>query len=69
MRKLRYSKDVNVLVIELSEKPIEYAEEYGQFIVHFSSEGEPVLLEIQDGKDFVLDSLSSVLREQEVTIP
>lgn len=69
MRKLRYSKDANVLVIELSEKPIEYAEEYGQFIVHFSSEGEPVLLEIQDGKDFVLDSLSSVLREQEVTIP
>jgi len=69
MRKLRYSKDANVLLIELSEKPIDYAEEYGQLIVHFSPEGEPVLLEILDAKDFVLDSLSSVLRDQEITIP
>lgn len=69
MRKLRYSKDVNVLAIELSQKPIDYAEEYGQVIIHFSSDGEPVLLEIQDAKDFVLDSLATVLREKEVTIP
>lgn len=69
MKKLRYSKDVNVLVIELSQKPIAYAEEHGQFILHFTSEGEPVLLEIQDGKDFILESLSTVLRDQEVTIP
>jgi len=68
MRKLRYSKDVNVLVIELSQKPIAYAEECGQFILHFSSEGEPVLVEIQDGKDFVLESLSTVLQDQDVTI-
>lgn len=69
MRKLRYSKDANVLVIELSEKPIEYAEDYGQLIVHFSAKGEPVLLEVLDAKAFVLDSLSSVLQEQEITIP
>ena len=56
-------------MIELSERPIEYAEEFGRLIVHFSREGEPVLIEIQDGKDFVLDTLSSILREQEVTIP
>ena len=36
MRKVKYSKDVDALLIELSDKPIDYAEEAGQFIVHFS---------------------------------
>ncbi|MBI5407189.1 MAG: DUF2283 domain-containing protein [Nitrospirae bacterium] len=44
MRKIRYSKDVDALIVELSDKPIDYAEEEGQVIVHFSREGEPVLI-------------------------
>jgi uncharacterized protein YuzE len=69
MRKIRYSKDVDALLIELSEKQIDYAEEEGQMIIHFSKEGEPVLLEILDAKDFILNSLSSVVRDKEVAIP
>jgi len=69
MRKIRYSKDVDILLIELSEKPIEYAEEEGQLIIHFSKEGEPVLIEILDAKDFIMNSLSSLLKEEEVIIP
>jgi hypothetical protein len=38
-------------------------------IIHFSKDGEPVLLEILDAKDFVLNSISSVFKEQEVSIP
>ena len=68
MRKLRYSKGADALMIELSDKPVEYAEEEGRFIVHFSKEGEPVLLEVLDAKEFVLNALSSVVREEEVTI-
>lgn len=68
MRKIRYSKDVDALLIELSDKPIDYAEEEGQMIIHFSIDGEPVLLEILDAKDFILNSLSSVVKEKEVTI-
>jgi Protein of unknown function (DUF2283) len=52
MAKVRYSKDVDALLIELSPKPVEYAEESGQFIVHFDKEGQPVLLEIMDAKNF-----------------
>ena len=69
MRKLRYSKNADALMIELSNKPIEYAEEEGQIIVHFSKEGEPVLLEVLDARDFVLNVLSSVVKEEEVSLP
>lgn len=63
MSKIRYSRDVDALLIELSDKPIEYAEEAGQLIVHFAADGEPVLLEILDAKDFLLRSFSTVLKE------
>ena len=69
MRKIRYSKDVDVLLIELSEKPIDYAEEEGQIIVHFSKDDEPVLLEILNAKEFLMNLLSSVVRDKEVALP
>ena len=69
MRKIKYSKDVDALLIELSDKKIDYAAEEGQMIFHFSKDGEPVLLEILDAKDFILNSLSSLVKEKEVAIP
>lgn len=69
MRKIKYSKDVDALLIELSDKKIDYAEEEGQMIIHFSQDGKPVLLEILDAKDFLLNSLSSLVKEKEVAIP
>ncbi len=69
MRKIKYSKDVDVLLIQLSDKQIDYAEEEGQMIIHFSKNGEPVLLEILDAKEFILNSLSSVVKDTEVAIP
>jgi hypothetical protein len=69
MRKIRYSKDVDALLIELSDKQIDYAEEEGQIIIHFSKDGEPVLLKILDAKNFILNSLSSVVKEKEIAIP
>jgi len=68
MRKIKYSKDVDALLIELSNKPIDHAEEEGQVIVHFSKKGEPVLLEILDAREFVLRSVSSLLTEKEVSL-
>ena len=69
MRKVRYSKDVDALLVELSSKPIDYAEEAGQFIVHFDKKGEPVLLEILDAKNFLLGSLASLMKETEASLP
>ena len=69
MTKIRYSKDVDALLVELSQGTIDHAEESGQLIVHFTREGEPVLLEILDARDFLLNSLSSVVKETEVMLP
>ena len=69
MSKIRYSKDVDVPSIELGSEPIDHAEESGQLIIHFTKTGQPVLLEILDAKEFVLGSLSSVVRETEVALP
>ena len=66
MKKITYNKDSNILLIELSEKPIDYAEEEGQIIIHFTKDEEPVLLEILDAKEFVMNTLSSLINEKEI---
>lgn len=68
MRKIRYSKDVDALVVELSDKPIDHAEEEGQIIIHFSKDNEPVLIKIFDAKEFLLSSFTSLFREKETVL-
>ena len=48
MKKINYSKDVDVLLIELSDEPIAYAEESGETILHYSEQGKLILIEILD---------------------
>jgi hypothetical protein len=48
MKSLKYSKDTDILLIELSEEPIDYAVEADAFIIHFSEKDRPVLIEMQD---------------------
>jgi hypothetical protein len=38
MKNIKYSKDVDALLIELSDKPIGYAEDDGQVILHYSDD-------------------------------
>jgi hypothetical protein len=67
--KIRYSEDVDALLVELSTEPIDHAEESGPFTGHFSEFGQPVLLEILDPKEFVLGSLTSLVKHTEATLP
>ena len=69
MTRIRYSKDVDALLVELSTEPIDHAEESGPFIVHFARGGDPVLLEILNAKEFVLGSLYSVVKDEEAMLP
>lgn len=50
MKKINYSKDVDVLLIELNDQPIAYAEEEGETILHYSEDHQLVLIEILDFK-------------------
>ena len=69
MAKIRYREDVDALLVELSTEPVDHAEESGPFIVHFSESGQPVLLEILDAKEFILGSLTSLVKKTEATLP
>lgn len=54
--KMSYEPEADILRIEISKKPIDYAKEMGDIIVHFSPEGLPVYLEILEAKKFFLKS-------------
>jgi hypothetical protein len=53
MKKVSYSKDVDALLIEISNDAIAYAEEDGQVILHYSPDDKLVLIEILDFRRFV----------------
>ena len=48
MKKISYSKDVDALLIELSNEAIAYAEEQGDVILHYSQDDKLILVEILD---------------------
>jgi hypothetical protein len=65
MKKIRYSKDVDAMLIELSDAPIAFAEEQGKMILHYSAKEELVLIEILDVKEFLVESsLSELISNQ-----
>ncbi len=49
----KYNSEDDVLMIQLNKKKIDYAEQSGDLIVHFSPQREAVLLEILDASDFL----------------
>ncbi|XGV97852.1 MAG: DUF2283 domain-containing protein [Leptolyngbya sp. BL-A-14] len=53
MKSIRYSKDVDALLVELSDEPISYAEDNGQVILHYSDDETIVLIEILDVTQFM----------------
>ena len=61
MKKISYSKDVDALLIELSNSPISYAEDEGQVILHYSQDAELVLVEILDFRRFMSNEALTAL--------
>jgi hypothetical protein len=61
MKKIRYSKDVEALLIELSDDAIAYAEDEGRVILHYSNNEKLVLIEILDFKQFMSDDIIAEL--------
>ena len=67
--KIKYSKEVDILMVWLSNEPFDYAEKSNGIITHFSSEGKPVFLETQGARDFLLGSITSLVKDREVNLP
>jgi uncharacterized protein YuzE len=51
--KISYDRDVDILMIQVGDEKIEYAEEMDGIIVHFTKEDRPILIEILDASDFI----------------
>ncbi len=49
---IRYEPEDDVMMIEFNKKPIDYAEQTGDLIIHYTKKGETVLLEILDASKF-----------------
>ncbi len=53
MKKISYSKDVDILSIELSHEPIAYAEDEGNIVLHYSPNAKLVLVETLDLRQLI----------------
>ena len=51
--KISYDRTEDIMLLEISSEPIDFAEEMGPIIVHFTEKGKPALLEILDASDFI----------------
>ncbi len=61
MNKINYSKDVDALLIELSNEAIAYAENEGDIILHYSQDDKLILVEILDFRRLVSTETMSEL--------
>ena len=50
---MTYDAESNILSIELAKGKISHAREFGNFIVHLSDAGKPILIEILDASKFI----------------
>jgi len=62
--KVDYSKEEDILMYEVSDEPIDYAEEMDSVIVHFTKSGKPVLLEILDASKFLTQTMKATGRSR-----
>ena len=67
--RVKYSRDVDILLVWLSDESFDYAEETNGVITHFNSDGKPVLLEILGAKQVLLSSFTSLIKDEEVGLP
>jgi uncharacterized protein YuzE len=60
--KMRYDHEDDVLMIWFAvDKQVDHAEQVGQSILHVTANGEPVLLEILQARDFVPELVRTVM--------
>lgn len=62
-KKISYSKDVDILMIQLSNKKIDDSYETENSVVSVDKNGEPVLLEIFNGKHYLKELSKSLPKD------
>lgn len=62
--KIKYSREQDILIIELSTEPVDHAEEAESIIAHFTKEGKLVLLEIMDASEIWDEARKQSINEE-----
>ena len=64
----QYDPEADVLAWEITGRPIEYAKEAGNVIIHFSKNHSPVLIEILEATK-LLSSAVGILEKSGIKLP
>jgi uncharacterized protein YuzE len=67
--RFRYSPEVDILMVYISDGVYGYGEDNEGVIVHHDKDGNPLSLEILDAKQFVMFANASLVTGREVTNP
>ena len=65
--KISYEPEADVLTWEITDKPIDYAKEIGDVVVHFTKNNMPVLIEILEASKF-LAKVKNLVKENRISI-
>ena len=65
-----YDPEANLLCWEIAKGEISHAREIGNFIIHLSAAGKPIILEILDASKFIgqFDKIKNI-KKIEKTVP
>lgn len=58
--KYSYDPEADVLAITLAPQPFNFAEQTGDFIVHFDKKNKPVYVEILNAYEFMMNASSKL---------
>ncbi len=67
--KISYEPEADVLTWEITDKPIDFAREIGNVVVHFTKNNIPVLVEILEASTFIKKAKQLVGQEHRVKTP
>ncbi len=62
--KISYEPEADVLMWEITDKPIDFAKEIGNIIVHFTKNNIPVLIEILEASKFLTKARALVQKDK-----
>ena len=66
--KFSYESDADVLTLEITGQPINYAKEIGNIVVHFTKNNIPVLIEILEASKF-LAKAKNIATKTKISFP
>lgn len=66
--KISYEPEADVLMWEITDKPIDYAKEIGNVVVHFTKENMPVLIEILEAGKFLVKARNLIKKKSVATV-